>query len=66
MNTFQNKSLVIKEHGQAQANVELLLMKKSMRKSCEISSIRINSTIKFYHELGTCVHYLWKNSINLD
>ena len=31
---FQNKILVIREHGQAQTNVELLLMKKLMRKSC--------------------------------
>lgn len=58
MNTFQNKSLVIREHDQAQVNVELLLMKKSIRKSCEISFIRINLTVKLYHELGTCVHYL--------
>lgn len=55
---FQNKSLVIREHGQAQVNVELLLMKKSIHKSCEISSIRINPTVELYHELGTCVHYL--------
>lgn len=58
MNTFQNKSLVIREHDQAQVNVELLLMKKSIRKSCEISFIRINPTVKLYYELGTCVHYL--------
>lgn len=61
----QNKSLVIREHGQAQVNVELLLMKKSIHKSCEISSIRINPTVKLYYELDTCVHYLWKNSVNL-
>lgn len=58
MNAFQNKSLGIREHGQAQASVELSLMKKSMRKSCEINSIRINSTFKLYHELGTVVHSL--------
>lgn len=54
----QNKSLVIREHGQAQANVELLLMKKSMHKSCEISSIRTNPTVKLYHELGVLTYCL--------
>ena len=63
---FQNKSLVIREHGQAQANVELLLMKKSMHKSCEISSIRTNPTVKLYHELGVLTYCLWKDFVNLD